>query len=282
MKHLPSGGTVGVLLAAVVPFIVSGSAFAEVSLEEIGKNPDLWPDQVTITEGVSFGPGWDFNAGMKVDLCAVMNGEAVFIHRNEVFRLEPEFTDLVARAGKIAEGGVPTASGKPRLVDYLVKNGKTVSSGNLAPVSDDAIPSGALYVVYYGNGGCGWCKSARPFMDAMLEMIENHSPGKIQLVHANSDTNSAAMRRYAMTLGAGWIVTEPQDKWLTQNILIQGKMGDFINFPTVALYTETGRLIARGSRDEREGMKPVADVLMKLDQMLVAGSDPAGAVAMRE
>jgi len=273
---------VGVLLTVVISLFASGPALAEVGVEEIGSNPDLWPDQVTITEGVSFGPGWDFKAGMKVDLCAVMNGEAVFIHRNEVFRLEPEFTDLADRAGRIAEGGAQSLSGRPRLVDHLIRNGKAVKPGGLEAVSDESIPEGALFVVYYGNSGCGWCKSARPFMDAMLAMIESRTPGKIQLVHANGDANSAAMKRYAMTLGSGWIVTEPTDQWLLQNILIQGKTGDTIGLPTLALFTETGRLITVGSRDEREGMKPVADFLQKLDNMLVAGANASDSVAMRD
>jgi hypothetical protein len=117
MNTSPTGGTARRLLVSACALIYIGSVSAEVSIEEIEKNPDLWPSQVTIIEDISYGNGLDFPAGTKVEVWMIENGEVAFGQGMDLFRLEPEFTDLLARANRIAVGDPQSDSGLPRRVD---------------------------------------------------------------------------------------------------------------------------------------------------------------------
>ena len=267
MNTSPTGGTARRLLVSAIAAVCIGSVSAEVSIEEIEKNPDLWPSQVTIIEDISYGNGLDFPAGTKVDLWMVENKEVAFGQGMDLFRLEPEFTDLLDRAAQIADGKPQSDSGLPRLVDYLVRKGKRVTETGFESVDRDSIPDETLFVVYYGASTCGYCRSAHPFIDQLLAMIEDRHPGTFQLVHAAGDRNSVAAEQYARELGPGWIVTEPMDNWLIENIVSQRRQGRSVAFPSLMLFNPSARMVAFGSRKDSD-LTPVAKVLAELDEML--------------
>jgi len=269
MNTSPTGGTARRLIVSAWTLICISSVQAEVSVEEIEKNPDLWPSQITIVEDISYGNGLDFPAGTVVDVWMIENGEVAFGQGTDLFRLEPEFTDLLDRADQIAAGEPQSDSGLPRLVDYLVRNGKRVTETGFESVDRDSIPDGNLFLVYYGASTCGYCRSSHPFIDQLLAMINERHPGTFQMVHASGDMSPAAAKRYARELGAGWIVTEPMDRLLIENFISQKGQDMSVTFPTLIIFNQSARMVTFGSRKDSD-LTPVAKVLEDLDKMLVA------------
>jgi hypothetical protein len=240
------------LISTSLALAITGFA-ADLTVEKIKTDPELWPNQVKVSETLNYGAAGKVMAGTVVDFIGFTGPKEIsFQYRNQTYRLEPELTDLVNRAERISSGAAKADGWNGRVADYLTRKAKKIgTSGSLEGLAANAIDEKDIFVVYYGSSGCSYCSSALPFMNHTLDLLEQRYPGKIHRVYSTGDDDSAASRRYAQSLGAGWIVAPLGDRYLWQGLEKFAPGADKgLNYPAVAIITSKGKMLAGGMRQE--------------------------------
>lgn len=249
---------------------VAASA-ADVTLAKIQDDPELWPNQVKVSETLNFGSAGKVAAGTVVDFMGFASPKEIsFQYRNQLFRLEPELTDLVARAQKIANGEAKAEGWNGRVADYLTRKAHKLGAGGASePLTSKSFDDNAIFIVYYGSSGCSFCSSALPFLNHTLDLLEQRFPGKIHRVYSTGDDDSGAARRYAQSLGTGWIVAPVGDRYLWQGLDKHIPGADrALNYPALAIITAKGKMISAAMRQETK--TDAVDVVLRQYETMLA------------
>lgn len=242
------------LFAAIVITLGFFKASAgDLTVEKIKADPELWPNQIKVTELLDYGPAGKIPAGTVVDFMGFTSSKEIsFQYRNNLFRLEPEMTDLVARAEKISNGAAKAEGWNGRVADYLTRKAHKIGDGGrMESVAASSFDEKDVFVVYYGSSGCTFCSSALPFLKHTLDLLEKSHPGKIHRVYTTGDGDSGPARAYAQSLGTGWIVAPLGDRYLWQGLEKFAPGADQgLNYPAVAIITAKGKMLAAGMRQD--------------------------------
>jgi hypothetical protein len=264
--------------AGVFAGAASVSLAADPTVDQIKSRSEIWPLQVKVSELLDYG-AIKIPAGTEVDFCGFEGSDLAFVYRNQRFRLEPELTDLAARAGRIASGEAARAGWHGRIAEYLIRKGQVVTASGFAPVTAAQIPADAIVVIYIGSSGCSFCAAAVPFMDQEIDLLAQRHPGRVCRVYSTADNDSPAARAYARQLGAGWIVAPLGDQYLWSGLpQFIPAAAQAVNYPALALVTPQGRYLFAGMRQEIH-TDAAAAVLLKLEEILAS---PDGKVAMSQ
>lgn len=245
---------------------------ADLTIAQVRTNSENWPNQIKLTETLDFGSAGKFAGGTLVDFYGFENSNVRFQHRGQIFLVEPELTDLVTRASRIADGQAAKEGWRGRAADYLTRKGQAVAATGFAPVGADVFRDDTLLVVYYGNSGCSFCAAAMPFMKQTLDLLEQRQPGRVRRVYIPSENDTPAARAYARSLGAGWIVAPYGDQFMWGGLseLVPAAKNS-VSFPALALVTPKGKFLAAGMREQSK-TDSAANVLRKLEEVL-SGSE---------
>jgi hypothetical protein len=210
-----------------------------------------------------------------VDFYGFEKNDVRFQHKGQLYLVEPELTDLVARASRIADGQAAKDGWRGRVADYLTRKGQMVTAAGFAPVTADAFRDDTLLVVYYGNSGCSFCAAAMPFMKQTLDLLDQRQPGRVKRVYIPSEGDMPAARAYARSLGAGWIVAPYGDQFMWGGLseLVPGAKNS-VSFPALALVTPKGKFLSAGMREQSK-TDSAANVLRKLEDLLAAPAKTA-------
>jgi len=256
-------------LLALATSSLSGFA-ADLTVEKIKTDPELWPNQVKVSETLNYGAAGKVIAGTVVDFMGFTGPKEIsFQYRNQMYRLEPELTDLVSRAERISSGAAKADGWNGRVADYLARKAKKIgASGGMEALAASSMDEKDIFVVYYGSSGCSFCSSALPFLNHTLDLLDKSYPGKVHRVYSTGDDDSAASRHYAQSLGAGWIVAPLGDRYLWNGLetYIPGAERA-LNYPAVAIITSKGKMLAAAMRQETK-TDSVDVVLRKFETML--------------
>ncbi|ATC65646.1 hypothetical protein CMV30_17785 [Nibricoccus aquaticus] len=248
---------------------------ADLTLAQVKASSENWPNQIKLTEALDFGASGKFAAGTLVDFYGFENANVRFQHKGQLFLVEPELTDLVTRASRIADGQAAKEGWRGRTADYLTRKGQVVTASGFAPVGADAFRDDTLLVVYYGNSGCSFCAAAMPFMKQTLDLLEQRQPGRVRRVYIPSEGDTPAARAYARSLGAGWIVAPYGDQFMWGGLSeLVPSAKNSVSFPALALVSPKGKFLAAGMREQSK-TDSAAAVLKKLDEVLSAPSKSA-------
>src|SRR5688572_10947259 len=260
------------LLAGLLASTASG---ADLNIEQVKTTPAVWPNQIKVGELLDYG-SVKIPAGTVVDFLDFQGKDARFEFKGQIFLIEPEVTDLLAKANAIANGQVAGWHG--RTADYLVRKAQQVTATGFAPLKAETIKDDTIFVVYYGSSECGFCASALPFMNHTLDLLDQLHPGRIVRVYTTGEAATAAARNYSRSLGAGWVAAPLGDRYLWSGLptLVPGA-DRALNYPALALVTPKGEFLAAGMR-QAKGTVDVDNVLRKLEQVLQA---PAKVAAVR-
>ncbi len=248
---------------------------AELTLAQVKTNSENWPTQIKVSELLDFG-AVKIPAGTIVDFQGFEGAHARFQYKGKFYLIEPEVTDLVARANRIASGQAAKEGWRGRFADYLVRRGQVVKAGAFAPVTADMFKDDSIMVVYYGSTTCGYCASAVPFMKLNIEQLERRYPGRILRVYSTGDGENPAARNYARNLGPGWIIAPLGEQYLWGGLAEKiPSAAAALNYPALALVTPKGSFLAAGMR-EQSNLDSAANVLRKLEDIL----SPSGKAAV--
>jgi hypothetical protein len=241
----------------VAAIMVAGSSLSSVAgdltVEKIKADPELWPNQVKVSESLNYGPAGTVPAGTVVDFVGFANAKEIsFQYRNNLFRLEPELTDLVARAERISSGAAKADGWNGRVADYLTRKAHKIGDGGrMETVAANSFDEKDVFVVYYGSSGCSFCSSALPILKHTLDLLEKSDPGKVHRVYTTGDEDSGAARSYAQSLGNGWIVAPIGDRYLWSGLEKFAPGADRgLNYPAIAIITAKGKMLAAGMRQD--------------------------------
>jgi hypothetical protein len=150
-----------------------------------------------------------------------------------------------------------------------------VKASGLAPVTANTFKDDSVLVIYYGSSTCGYCSSAFPFLKLNVEQLERRYPGRILRVYSTGDSDNAAAKNYARTLGPGWILAPLGDQYLWSGLSEKIPAArNAVNYPAVALVTPSGNFLAAGMR-EQSGLESAANVLRKLEELLASSGKTA-------
>jgi hypothetical protein len=248
---------------------------ADLTIVQVKASSENWPNQIKLTEALDFGPSAKFADGTLVDFYGFEKNDVRFQHKGQLYLVEPELTDLVARASRIADGQAAKDGWRGRVADYLTRKGQMVTAAGFAPVTADAFRDDTLLVVYYGNSGCSFCAAAMPFMKQTLDLLDQRQPGRVKRVYIPSEGDMPAARAYARSLGAGWIVAPYGDQFMWGGLseLVPGAKNS-VSFPALALVTPKGKFLSAGMREQSK-TDSAANVLRKLEDLLAAPAKTA-------
>jgi hypothetical protein len=242
---------------------------ADLTLAQVKASSENWPTQIKVTELLDFG-AVKIPAGTLVDFQGFEGTNARFQYKGKFFLIEPEVTDLVARANRIASGQAAKEGWRGRFADYLVRRGQVVTANGFAPVTADTFKDNSLLVIYYGSTTCGYCSSALPFMKLNIEQLDRRYPSRILRVYSTGDGDNPAAKAYARNLGAGWIIAPLGEQYLWGGLAEKiPNAANAVNYPALALVTPKGSFLAAGMR-EQSGLESAANVLRKLEELLAA------------
>ncbi len=241
---------------------------ADLTIAQVRASSENWPNQIKLTEALDFGPSAKFAAGTVVDFYGFEKNDVRFQHKGRLYLVEPELTDLVVRASRIADGQAAKDGWRGRTADYLTRKGQLVTAVGFSPVGADTFRDDTLLVVYYGNSGCSFCAAAMPFMKQTLDLLEQRQPGRVKRVYIPSEGGTPAARAYARSLGAGWIVAPYGDQFMWGGLSeLVPVAKNSVSFPALALVTPKGKFLAAGMREQSK-TDSAASVLMKLEEVL--------------
>ena len=258
-------------LCAASPLTLSA---ADLTFAQVKTGSENWPTQIKVNELLDFG-AVKIPAGTIVDFQGFENNDARFQYRGKFYLIEPEVTDLLARANHIASGQAAKEGWRGRFADYLVRRGQVVTANGFGPVTAGTFKDNSLLVIYYGSTTCGYCSSALPFMKLNLEQLERRYPGRILRVYSTGDSDNPAAKAYARNLGPGWIIAPLGDQYMWGGLAEKIPAArQAVNYPALALVTPKGNFLAAGMR-EQSGLDSAANVLRKLEDMLAAPSKTA-------
>ncbi|MGC4071677.1 MAG: hypothetical protein QM760_04040 [Nibricoccus sp.] len=240
---------------------------ADLTIAQVKTSPENWPTQIKVNELLDFG-AVKIPAGTVVEFQGFENANARFQYKGKYFLIEPEVTDLLVRANRIASGQAAKEGWRGRFADYLVRRGQMVNASGFAAVPPDTFKENSILVVYYGSTSCSYCSSALPFMKLNIEQLERRYPGRILRVYSTGDSDNPAAKNYARNLGPGWIIAPLGDQYmwagLTERI---PAAANALNYPALALVTPKGNFLAAGMR-EQSNLDSAANVLRKLEDIL--------------
>jgi hypothetical protein len=263
-----------VFAAALCAASTLTASAADLTLAQVKTSSENWPTQIKVSELLDFG-AVKIPAGTVVDFQGFEGTNARFQYKGKFFLIEPEVTDVVARANRIASGQAAKEGWRGRFADYLTRRGQVVTAGGFGPVTADMFKENSIMVVYYGSTTCGYCSSALPFLKLSVEQIERRHPGRILRVYSTGEGENPGARNYARNLGPGWIIAPMGDQYMWGGLAEKiPSAATAVSYPALALVTPQGKFLAAGMR-EQSNLDSAANVLRKLEDLLSAGGKTA-------
>ena len=212
--------------------------------------PELWPTRVALRGAMEFSDGSRINAGEEVALRTWQGGslEVARLGGSLLFQLEPEATDLLARARALADAG-ETRPFFARSVEHALD-------------PDAALPEPVLagtdyLLIYIGSGDCSRCARFTPELKkAYRELKARHD--NFEVVYLSGDRSKAAYERSVAQNELPWRVVPYETMYAAATA--RSFQSDLM--PVVYLVRPDGTVIASTASDEAR------DVVKRLEREL--------------
>lgn len=235
------------------------------TIAEIEAEIDYWPATVELKETISFSGGQSVRRGSMLDVQKIAGGQLEVTSGDLFFTIEPELTDLLARAQAIASGHGNYAG---RLPNRLAGRADIPLDGSLRKATAEDLAGADVYLLYLGSPACGWCKRFLPTLESSIKELQRAHPGKLKYVHASMRIPYQDYRAYMQALSpdAG---LPPGDRLFVDALMAKLNVESIsIPQPAVLLMNASGRVLAHASREDRN-LGPLEKLLEKdLPKML--------------
>ncbi|MEM1057784.1 MAG: thioredoxin-like domain-containing protein [Verrucomicrobiota bacterium] len=255
----------------------AGPASAELTLEQVAKNPDLWPSRVTVNKALTvqlvnkdLDPQGFEDVPEGTDLLLErVSGSTLDVQVGRSYAIVfAADTDLLARAAYIQKHGREKPQPKPgqteaapvataptsvlgrRLAGQLVRN----VGGRVTYVPETETKDAEYFVFYHSAAWCGPCRAFTPQLVSLYNSRVKNNP-KVEFIFISADRSSAAMDNYITSYRMPW----PAISYSARSNFIQETRKCGRGIPGLAVYDRDGRVVASGNR---------ANVMQKIQDLL--------------
>lgn len=173
----------------------------DLTYAKLARSPELWPYEIKLSVPIELSGAPSQRAGSTV-LFLGYDGNQLLVRipkTNVAFNIEPENTDLFARARQTLadERGAPG-----RLLEEFAAAGLVDPATNRGVQLD--LSARPQYVVLYM--GAGWCPPCKVFAPKLVKTIKDKAPAadKVTFIFLSGDKTPAAAKQYLGGLGINW------------------------------------------------------------------------------
>ncbi|MEM9159378.1 MAG: hypothetical protein AAGB46_10040 [Verrucomicrobiota bacterium] len=237
------------------------------SLEEIVRDPDVWPSAVELKEPVSFNSGLNLKQGQAVEFTGFGNDGSVYLsHQSQGLMLPPELTDIVEAANRVASGEAKSLGYEGRLIEQLANRAVTDVAANPRLATKEDLAGSDLYLMYMSSNACGWCKLFTPKLVKAVDKVKAKNPEALRVIHASVDRSQQDFSKKYAAIKADAAI-KPGDKYFLDAFSNHHSNVRQIAQPSILLVNANGRVIDSAMRNDRD-TRAIEALLSRLSKHL--------------
>ncbi|MEM7674240.1 MAG: hypothetical protein AAF212_12930 [Verrucomicrobiota bacterium] len=250
------------------PMAAPVSTSKKLGIQEIYKDPDIWPAEIVLIESVEFQGGLRLTAGTPVRFAGFSDIENVSVdYQDYALTLPVGFTDVEERANDVASGKAKAEGFRGRLVEQLGDRVGVLNGGQVQPATPDGLAEADFFLFFFGSNACGWCDRYSKTFVKEVDRAKRAHPGKVKVILASVDNNMSEFQKKYRKVKADAGMTSGDRYFINEFSRLHPKIRQ-IPQPSLMLFNANGRLIDSATRrnsDTRELEQLVKQLSQKLD-----------------